>query len=152
VVTGSETAENGGGIVRYVDALSGEGSTMDVVSLLIEAGRTNVSDVVETGSGLLIVDNREFPLTRYREANDLSVATRDRIGGVLDLRRPRESGPFPAGDPGWDFASLTYSGIGEVAIALLAETGVSEDWTTLRGVVPRSEFSTVQGAQADFRH
>ena len=146
--SGTETAENGGGIVRYVDALSGEGSTMDVVSLLIEAGRTNVSDVVESGSGLLIVDNREFPLTRYQEASDLSVATRDRLGGVLDLRRPRESGPFPAGDPGWDFASLTYSGMGEVAIALLAETDVTEDWSTLRAVVPRSEFATVQEAQA----
>lgn len=146
-LTGTETAENGGGIVRYVDAISGEGSTMDVVSLLVEAGRTNVSDVVESGTGLLVVDNREFPLTRYQEAQDLSVATRDRLGGVLDLRRPRESGPFPAGDPGWDFASVTYSGMGEVAIALLAEVGASDEWETLQGVVPRSEFSTVQEAR-----
>lgn len=143
-----KTGENGGGIVRYVDAISGEGSTMDVVSLLIEAERTNVSDVVTSGSGLLIVDNREFPLNRYQEASDLSVATRDQLGGVLDLRRPRESGPFPAGDPGWDFASLTYSGMGEVAIALLAESGITEDWTTLRTVAPRSEFSPLHEARA----
>ncbi|WP_435176367.1 NrpR regulatory domain-containing protein [Halorussus sp. AFM4] len=147
--TGTETAEYGGGIVRYVDAISGEGSTMDVVSLLIEAGRTSVTDAVESGSGLVIVDNRELPLTRYQEAQDLSVATRDRLGGVLDLRRPRESGPFPAGDPGWDFASVTYSGMGEVAIALLAEAGVTDEWETLQGVAPRSEFSTVQGARTD---
>jgi hypothetical protein len=142
-----ETAGDGGGIVRYTDAISGEGSTMDVVSLLIEAGRTNVSDVLTTGEGLLIVDNREFPLTRYEEAYDLSVAVRDRLGGVLDIRRPRESGPFPAGDPGWDFASLTYSGMGEVTVALLAERGLAADWTTLRDLVPRSEFVPLREVQ-----
>jgi len=146
-----ERAGNGGRIVRYVDAISGEGSTLDVVSLLIEAGRTNVSAVAASGTGLLIVDNREFPLTRYQEASDLSTATRDRLGGVLDIRRPRESGPFPASDPGRDFASLTYSGTGEVAIALLAENGATEEWDTLRGLAPRSEFSPVRAARVEVR-
>lgn len=149
---GTVTTGNGGGIIRYVDAISGEGSTMDVVNLLIEAGRTNVFDIVQSGTGLLIVDNREFPLTRYHEAYDLSVATRDQLGGVLDLRRPRESGPFPAGEPGWDFASLTYSGMGEVAIALLAEIDVATNWTTLQELAPRSEFSPLHEIQFDSRH
>lgn len=146
-----ETTENGGRIIRYVDAISGEGSTMDPVSLLIEANRTNVSAVTTSGTGLIIVDNREFPLTRYQEASDLSVATRDHLGGVLDLRRPRESGPFPAGGPSWDFASLTYSGIGEVAIALLAEVDVAEDWSTLSGLTPRVEFSPFREETVDVR-
>jgi hypothetical protein len=144
-------AGNGGGIIRYVDAISGEGSSMDVVNLLIEAGRTNVADVLSSGTGLLVVDNREFPLTRYQEADDLSVETRDRLGGVLDIRRPRESGPFPAGDPSWDFASLTYSGMGEVTIALLAELDIAEEWITLTDLTPRSEFSTLQKMRAELQ-
>ncbi|WP_458204557.1 NrpR regulatory domain-containing protein [Haladaptatus sp. NG-SE-30] len=147
-----ERAGKGGEIIRYVDAISGENSTMDVVNLLIEAGRTNVSDVVTSGTGLLIVDNREFPLTRYQEAYDLSLATRNQLGGVVDLRRPRESGPFPAGDPGWDFASLTYSGMGEVTIALLAEIRVAKEWTTLQELTPRSEFAPIHGVRAELRN
>lgn len=146
-----DAAGNGGRIVRYVDAISGEGSTVDVVSLLVEAGRTDVSSVASSGSGLLVVDNREFPLTRYGEAADLSAATRDRLGGVLDLRRPRESGPFPAGEPGWDFASLTYSGTGEPAVALLAEHGATAEWETLDGLTPRSALSGVREARAEIR-
>lgn len=124
---------------------------MDVVSLLIEAGRTSVAEVLSTETGIVIVDNREFPLTRYEEAADLSVATRECLGGVLDLRRPRESGPFPVGDPGWDFASLTFGGAGEVVIALLAERGFAEEWSTLNRIRPRSDFVPLSEVRSGLR-
>jgi hypothetical protein len=130
-----EDAEKSG-IVRYVDTISGEGSSMDVVSLLIEAGRTDVEAVLDGETGLLIVDAREFPLTRFAEGRDLTHETRDALGGVVDVVRPRESGPFPTGEPGWDFASLTYAGVGETALSLLYERSLLEDWETISG--PRS--------------
>ena len=131
-------ADAASGIVRYIDTISGGGSTMDVVSLLIEAGRTDASAVLDGRTGVVIVDNREFPLTRFAEAQDLSGATTERLGGVLDIRRPRESGPFPFESPGWDFASLTYGGVGEIALALLHERSLLDDWNTLGGMAEAS--------------
>jgi hypothetical protein len=132
--------EYDGSISRYIDAISGEGSTMDVVRLLVEADRTDVDAVLHDREGVLIVDNREFPLTRFEEAKDLTTATRDRLGGVVTFRRPRESGPVPVGTQGWEFASLTYGGIGETAFALLYEHGLLAEWNSLGGLRPRTEF------------
>jgi hypothetical protein len=139
-------------VVRYIDTLSGEGSTMDVVSLLIEAGRTDVDAVLSGEMGVLNVDNREFPLTRFAEGEDLARATAAAVGGVLDIRRPRESGPFPRGEPSWDFASLTYGGAGELALALLAERSLVDSWDTLGDPIARSAFepaSVVRAALAE---
>jgi repressor of nif and glnA expression len=147
----SSDAQPGGRIVRYIDAISGEMSSVDVVTLLIEAGRTATADTLADGdTGLLIVDNREFPLTCFEEARDLSVATRDALGGVSDLRRPREDGPFPMGDPGWDFGSLTYGGSGELAISALAERGLASDWETLDGTVERNELASVGAVASEY--
>lgn len=128
---------------RYTDVISGKEATMDVVSLLIEAGRTDVTSYLERGTGILIVDNREFPLTRFEETSTLSGTIQEQIGGVLDLRRPRESGPVPAGTPGWDFASLTYGGSGEAVLALLREHGLLEEWDSLGGLRARAAFEPV---------
>jgi len=132
--------EYDGAITRYIDAISGEGSTMDVVRLLVEADRTDVDAVLDDREGVLIVDKREFPLTRFEEAKDLSTATRDRLGGVVAFRRPRESGSVPIGTQGWEFASLTYGGIGETAFALLYEHGLLAGWDSLGGLRPRTMF------------
>ncbi|WP_311172814.1 NrpR regulatory domain-containing protein [Halobellus ordinarius] len=132
--------EYDGEITRYIDAISGEGSTMDVVRLLVQADRTDVDGILHDCEGVLIVDSREFPLTRFDEAQDLSTATRDRIGGVLSFRRPRESGQVPAGTQGWEFASCTYGGVGEMAFALLHEHGLLSEWDSLDGLRPRSAF------------
>ena len=141
---GQVVSEHGGAILRYTDAVSGAGSTVDIADLLIEAGRPLIRPLLDGAApGLLVVDNREFPLIRYEEANDLAAAIRTQLGGVIDLRRPREKGPFPCGQPGWDFASLTYGAIGELAISLLAEEGYSESWMTLHGLKERSAFQPV---------
>jgi len=139
---------DGNEIVRYIDAINGEGSTMDVVTLLIEANRTDVETALNGGAGVLIVDNREFPLTRYGEARDLAGRTASSLGGVVDVHRPREPGPFPLGNPGWEFASLTYSGIAETALALLCERSLADSWETLAGVRPRSDFHPLTTAKA----
>ena len=133
--------EYDGHIVRYTDTISGDGSTMDVVSLLIDAKRTYVTGYLETGSGVLIVDNREVPFTRLEQARTLSTTTRDQLGGVMDLRRPRESGPFPVGTPGWDFISLTYGGTSEIAMALLQEHDLLQEWNSLGGLHARTAFN-----------
>jgi repressor of nif and glnA expression len=138
------------GITRYVDTLSGEGSTMDAVSLLIEADRTDVTPVLDDETGLLIVDAREFPLPRFAEGRDLSVATQERLGGVVDIARPRGAGPFPTGEPGWEFASLTYAGVGETALALLYEQSLLEAWESLAGPRPASVFEPVSVVRAAF--
>lgn len=135
--------EYDGRVTRYTDTISGEGSTMDVVSLLIDAGRTDVTSYLEAGTGVLIVDNREVPLTRFEETRTLSTATREQLGGVVDLRRPRESGPFPVGTPGWDFVSLTYGGAGEIALALLQEHDLLDEWRSLEGVRARTALDPV---------
>lgn len=144
-----DPAGEGRSVRRYIDVLSGEGSTMDVVSLLIEAGRTDVTATLDGDVGVLIVDNREFPLTRFAEARDLAGETADRLGGVLDVRRPREPGPFPDGSPGWNFASLTYGGVGETALGLLYEASLLADWETLDGSIPAADLERVQVARAD---
>ncbi|SEP11144.1 hypothetical protein SAMN04487948_11499 [Halogranum amylolyticum] len=141
-------AESDGTVVRYIDTLSGEGSTMDVVSLLVEAGQTDVSAALDGEMGVLIVDNRTFPLTRFAEGEDLAVETTRQLGGVLDIRRPREDGPFPQGSPGWDFASLTYGGVGELAIAVLAERDLLTDWKTLVGPMAAHELQPLPGVRA----
>lgn len=135
-----------GVVIRYTDAISGTGSTVDVVSLLVESGRTGIRRLV-TGDhpAVLVVDNREFPLVRFEEARDLAIETRNRIGGVLDLRKPRESGPFPRETPSWEFASLTYAAMGETVTSLLAEEGYAESWETLAGLVSRSQFEPLRG-------
>ena len=139
---GDDTPAAGGGAIRrFTDAVSDERATLDLVSLLIGAGRTDVAAAVAGDTGLLVADNREIPLARYDAADDLVTATRDRLGGVFDLRRPRESGPFPWGQPGWTFASLTYAGMAECVIARCVESGIAADWETLAGVRPRSELS-----------
>ena len=132
--------EYDGTISRYIDAISGEGSTMDVVHLLVEADRTDVDAILQDREGVLIVDSREFPLTRFDETRDLSTVTRDRLGGVLKFRRPREPGQIPSGTQGWEFASLTYGGVGETAFALLHEHGLLSEWDSLDGLQPRAAF------------
>ncbi|MFC6733843.1 hypothetical protein [Haladaptatus sp. GCM10025893] len=47
---------------------------------------------------------------------------------------------------GWEFASLTYGAIGELAIALLHELELVSQWETLDGLVPRREFEPLQTA------
>jgi repressor of nif and glnA expression len=132
--------EYDGDVRRYIDVISGENATIDVVRLLVDAGRTDVAGLLDAGQAVLIVDNREFPLTRFEEARDLATATSENLGGVLDLRRPREPGPFPAGSPGWEFASLTYGGAAEQALALLSEHGLLQEWESLAGLRPRGAF------------
>jgi repressor of nif and glnA expression len=135
--------ERGGAIRRFTDVVSDERATLDLVSLLVGAGRTDVATALDGGTGLLVADNREIPLARYDAASELVTAVRNRLGGVVDLRRPRESGPFPWGQPGWTFASLTYAGAAECVIARCVESGIATDWETLAGVRPRSDLSRV---------
>lgn len=140
---------DGGAILRYVDAISNEGSTIDSVSLLVEAGRTAPTACLSgDGPGLLVVDNRTFPFTRFEETRDLAVETRARLGGVLDVRKPREPGPIPGERRGREFGSLTFGGTGEFAVSLLAERGLAESWETLSGLVPRAEFDPAGSARA----
>ncbi|WP_222912772.1 NrpR regulatory domain-containing protein [Natrinema sp. SYSU A 869] len=147
---GAFDPDNGGAVLRYTDAISGEGSTVDVVSLLTEAGRTAVRPAFDDSDvpALFVVDNREFPLTRYDEAVDLAIEARDRLGGVLDVRKPREDGPFPTEKPGWGFASMTYGAVGELVLSLLTADGYAESWETLSGLVPRSRFERVSVVRA----
>jgi hypothetical protein len=145
-----DPSEVGGEIRRYIDVISGENSSVDIVTLLLEANRTDVSAILDGEPGRLIIDNREFPLARYEEGRDLALATRNALGGVVDLRRPREDGPFPMGSPGWEFCSLTYSAIGEIGLGLLTEQEMVIDWTTLYTTQPRNEFEPVSIAVAEY--
>ncbi|ELY98089.1 DUF128 domain-containing protein [Natrialba asiatica] len=143
---GDRQLQSGGRITRYVDVINGEGSSIDVISLLIEAGRTDVLTLLETeseGPGLLVGDGRQFPINRYEEARDLAVASRDAIGGVLDFRRPREQDKLPNGSSAWAFGSLTYVGVGELVLAALSEAGLTDEWDTLYGTVERNSFEPV---------
>ncbi|WP_233255083.1 NrpR regulatory domain-containing protein [Halopenitus persicus] len=134
----------GGTIDRYVDVISGEDASVDVLSLFVEADRSDVAPILEGADrGVVVVDYREFPLTRFEEARDLALATRDALGGVIDVRRPREGGPFPLGPPGWEFAAATYGGTGELAIAALSERELSTDWETLYGTVDRERLGPI---------
>lgn len=135
-------AEHGGAIRRFTDVIGDERATLDLVSLLIDARRTDVARALEGDTGLLVADNREIPLACYDTAQELVTGTRDQLGGVLDFRRPRESGPFPWGQPGWTFASLTYVGVAECIISRCVELGIAVDWETLSGTQSRSHLST----------
>lgn len=138
-------AGHGGRVVRYVDVINGEGSSIDVISLLIEAGRSDVTSILEDDdTGLLVGDDREFPINRYEEARDLAVSSRDSLGGVLDFRRPREQDQHPGGNSAWAFGSLTYVGAGELLLAALSEYGLSDSWETLYGTVARKRLESVQ--------
>ncbi|MGQ3413738.1 NrpR regulatory domain-containing protein [Natrinema sp. LN54] len=142
---GQSGVEHGGRIVRYVDVINGEGSSIDVISLLIEAGRSDVTSVIEGGeTGLLIGDDREFPINRYEEARDLAVANRSSLGGVLDFRRPREQEQHPGGNSAWAFGSITYVGAGELLLTTLREYGLSDSWETLYGTIARNRLESVQ--------
>ncbi|OIB55393.1 DUF128 domain-containing protein [Natrialba sp. SSL1] len=137
--------QSGGRIVRYVDVINGEGSSIDVISLLIESGRTDVRSVLEgEGPGLLVGDGRQFPINRYEEARDLAVASRDAIGGVLDFRRPREQDKLPNGSSAWAFGSLTYVGAGELLLSALSEYDITTEWDTLYGTAERSTFEPIE--------
>ncbi len=147
---GELDADRGGAVLRYVDAISGDGSTVDVTRLLIEAGRDDVRPALtgEDRPSLLVVDNRQYPMTRYDEARDLATETRARLGGVFDIRKPREAGPFPSERPDWEFASMTYGAIGELLLSLLVSDGYAAAWETLSGLVPRSQFEPLGAVRA----
>lgn len=145
-----DPSDAGGEIRRYIDVISGEDSSVDIVTLLLEANRTDVSAILDDDLGHLIIDNREFPLARYEEGRDLALATRNALGGVIDLRRPREDGPFPMGNPDWEFCSLTYSAIAEIGLGLLTERDMLVDWTTLYRTEPRNEFQPASIAVAEY--
>lgn len=136
-------AAHGGAVVRFTDVIGDERATLDLVSLLIEARRPEVARALDGDTGLLVADNREIPLARYDTAASLATGIRDRFGGVLDLRRPREDGPFPWGAPGWTFASLTYAGPAECVLSRCVEAGIVDDWETLAGTRARDTLSGV---------
>lgn len=142
-------SNRGGRIARYVDVITGKGSSIDVISLLIEAGRSDVESVLDGGgSGLVVGDDREFPINRFEEARDLTLATRAALGGAVDLRRPREKEQqFPNGDLAWASASITYVGSGELVLTALSEYGLSSAWQTLYGTVTRNEFESCRTAR-----
>ena len=147
--TNDVVSQQGGHIRRHIDVINGEGSSLDVVSLLIEAGRTDVTTILETGeAGLLVGDSREFPINRFEEARDLAVATRRSLGGVLEFRRPREQSHLPSGTSTWAFGSITYIGPGELLLTVLSEYGLTEEWETLSGTIERSELESVQSIRS----
>ena len=80
-------AEYDGSVRRYIDTISGEDSTMDVVHLLVEAGHTDVQSALEGDLGVLIVDNREFPAFRG--------GTRSLHGDLRAPRRRSRHSPAP---------------------------------------------------------
>lgn len=134
----------GGHIRRYVDVINGEGSSIDVISLLIESGRTDVSSLLEGAeTGILVGDRREFPITRFEEARDLSVATQRSLGGAIEISRPRESQHLPEGRSTWAFGSITYIGAGELVLTALCEHGLATSWETLYGLIDRAELAPV---------
>lgn len=137
-----DPAVHGGAIRRFTDVIGDERATVDLVSLLIRARETDVTNALEGETGLLVADNREFPLVHYDRARELAVTARDRLGGVIDVRRPREPGPFPWGEPGWKFASLTYAGASECLVSACVESEIALEWETLARVQPRSELSS----------
>ncbi|MFW6003190.1 MAG: NrpR regulatory domain-containing protein [Halanaeroarchaeum sp.] len=137
-------AEYGGHLVRHVDVIDGEGSSIDVISLLIEAGRGSVSPVLDGEStGLLVGDDRRFPIVRFEETRDLTIATRSNLGGVVDFQRPGEGLPAENGNAAWAYGSVTYVGAGELLIQALHERGLLTDWEPLYGTVPRNRLSVV---------
>lgn len=137
-----EPAARGGAIRRFTEVIGDERATLDIVELLIDAGRTDVETALAGGVGLLVADNREVPLSRYDTTIELATETRDNLGGVLDLRRPREPGPFPWGEPGWTIASVTYAGTAETVISRCVEADIAVEWDTLAGLRSRSDLET----------
>ncbi|RQG91953.1 DUF128 domain-containing protein [Natrarchaeobius chitinivorans] len=135
----------GGRIVRHVDVINGQGSSIDVITLLIEAGRSDVSSVLESSeTGLILGDDREFPINRFEEARDLAESTRDALGGVVGFKRPRERTQFQNRNSGWSFGSITYAGTGELLLTALYEYDLSTSWETLYGMVSRRKLEPVE--------
>lgn len=144
-----DPATGGGAILRYTDAIGNERATFDVASVLVGAGRTDVETAVGGDAGLLLADYLEFPLSRGDRAAELAAETRARLGGVIDLRRPREPGPSPWGTSSWSFGTLTQVGLAECVIGHCVESGIAVDYETLDGVRPRAALGTV--AELEFR-
>lgn len=141
----NNSGELGGKITRHVDIISGEGSSIDVISLLIEAGRGDVKSIIEDGKpGFLVGDDREFPINRYDEARDLCISTRSRLGGTIDIRRPREQPNTLSTSSAWAFGSITYIGAGELLLPALNEYGLSDEWITLYGTASRNQLGPVE--------
>ncbi|MEZ3118104.1 NrpR regulatory domain-containing protein [Halobaculum sp. MBLA0147] len=138
------------GFGEYVDVISGDGSSIDVVRLLIEAGYTDVTGVLDSKTGQVIADYREFPITRLEEGRDLADEIHRRLGGDFELHRPRDGAPLPFGGPDWEFCSITSVGASEVGTALLAERGLPVEWTTLHGTVPRGDLQPPSRATAEW--
>ena len=147
--TDSAYGDAGGSIRRYVDVISGEGSSIDVVSLLIEAGRTAIQPIRAGEAAFLVADDRTAPIGRLVEARDLSVATRTALGGAIRIDRSREDGRTTGRNVPWGFGSVTYAGTGEVALAALHEADLLADWHTLFGVEDATAFEPVRVVSAD---
>lgn len=136
-------AKHGGALLRYTDAIGNERATFDVASVLIGAGETDVDAALAGDRGLMVADYLEFPIARHDEGRNLAVTTRNRLGGVIDVRRPRESGPLPWGTSSWAFASMTAVGAAECLIGCCVERGIAAEWETLAGVRERGSLVPV---------
>ncbi|MWV39161.1 NrpR regulatory domain-containing protein [Natrialba sp. INN-245] len=140
-----DSSDRDGRIVRHVDVLNGKGSSIDVITLLIEANRSDVESVLESSeTGFLLGDDREFPINRFEEARDLAESTRGELGGVVDFQRPRERTQFQDSNSGWAFGSITYAGTGELLLSALYEYDLTTSWETLYGMVSRHKLEPVQ--------
>ncbi len=139
-------AEYGGRCVKYIDMISGEKSSIDVVSLLIEAGRSDVTSIVDGERGLLLCDHREFPINRFDEARDLTLATRSMIGGTINVHRPRERDQHNILP--WGYGGITNTGIGETLLALFHENDICESWNIFYGSVPRRGLTSLSIAKS----
>jgi repressor of nif and glnA expression len=147
--------DRGGAIERYVDVVNSDGASLDVVTLLIESGRTDVLGPLggserpaDYRAGVAVVDSLTVPLPRLDDVRRLAVAHRRDLGGILDVRRPREPGPFPIERPDHESALVTFGGAGELALAALVERSVIDRWETLYDTCPRCEFGPVDAAAA----
>lgn len=145
----SEYGDTGGTIRRYVDVINGEGSSIDVIELLIEAGRTTATDVLDDETALLVADERTVPLSRLDESRDLATATRNALGGAITVDRPREDDPTTGRTLPWGFGSVTYAGAGELALSALQENGLITDMNAVYGIEDRAEFEPVRVVSVD---
>ena len=134
----------GGRPLRFNEIISYEGSSLDPLEVFIRGYMTSVSDVAQTGSGMIGASFREVPAVALPEVHRLAdLSAKIGIGGLMAIGGPNQPVldiPVPNGRAGVilcgglnPLAAVVESGIAvrNVAMSTLCEFDELADFTEL---------------------
>jgi repressor of nif and glnA expression len=136
-------------IVRFVNMIEYQGSTLEPLEIFMRANMTSVRDVVLRGSGIALASFREVPSAAIDHVEDIlrKIAPHG-IGGVLVTGKPGQAlFGIPVSE---GHAGIIVAG-GLNLIAAVREKGIRVTYKSMGGLADLSSFGTIREAMKEAR-